>query len=156
MLISGNFINIHHKEWVTYCGRANGPGEVCYDFLYAMILLKLLISLLWFWTLILIAYFFFDLVLPSNPKVILHWPFLHWEILVIVEILLEWIKSFKFVSWSTNINRVLFKKRFTNNKKGSFLTFYTSTRPYLKLKQPVNANPVFVCFNKNIKNKYNA
>ena len=31
VFVFGNF-NIHHKDWVTYSGGSNRPGEFCYNF----------------------------------------------------------------------------------------------------------------------------
>ena len=29
----GDF-NVHHKDWLTYSGRTDKPGELCYHFFY--------------------------------------------------------------------------------------------------------------------------
>ena len=31
IFVFGDF-NIHHKDWVTYSGRTDQPGELCYNF----------------------------------------------------------------------------------------------------------------------------
>ena len=31
VFVFGNF-NIHHKDWLTYFGRTDRPGELCYNF----------------------------------------------------------------------------------------------------------------------------
>ena len=39
VFVFGDF-NINHKDWLTYSGGTNRPGEVCYNFLYQMTLLR--------------------------------------------------------------------------------------------------------------------
>ena len=29
--VSGD-LNVHHKDWLTYSGGTNRPGEICYSF----------------------------------------------------------------------------------------------------------------------------
>ena len=31
VFVFGDF-NVHHKDWLTYCGGDDRPGELCYDF----------------------------------------------------------------------------------------------------------------------------
>ena len=31
IFVFGGF-NVHHKDWLNYFGRTDGPGEVCYHF----------------------------------------------------------------------------------------------------------------------------
>ena len=31
MYVFGDF-SIHHKDWLTYCGGTDRPGELCYNF----------------------------------------------------------------------------------------------------------------------------
>ena len=31
VLVFGDF-DVHHKDWLTYSGRTNRPGELCYNF----------------------------------------------------------------------------------------------------------------------------
>ena len=39
VFIFGDF-KINHKDWLSYSGGTNRPGEVSYNFLYQMTLLK--------------------------------------------------------------------------------------------------------------------
>ena len=31
VFVFGDF-NVHHKDWLTYCGGSDRPGELCYNF----------------------------------------------------------------------------------------------------------------------------
>ena len=33
LFVFGDF-NVHHKDWLTYSGRTDRPGELCYNFFY--------------------------------------------------------------------------------------------------------------------------
>ena len=52
--VFGNF-NGHHKDWLTYSGGTDRPGELCYNFLSQMTLLRWLTFLLGSLTVILIV-----------------------------------------------------------------------------------------------------
>ena len=43
--VFGDF-NVHHKDWLTYSGRTDRPGELCYNFSISNDLLRWLTSLL--------------------------------------------------------------------------------------------------------------
>ena len=45
VFVFGDF-NVHHKDWLTYSGGTNRPGELCYIFFSQMTLLRWLTSLL--------------------------------------------------------------------------------------------------------------
>ena len=45
LFVFGDF-NVHHKDWLTYSGGTDRPGELCYNFLSQMTLLRWLTFLL--------------------------------------------------------------------------------------------------------------
>ena len=45
VFVFGDF-KVHHKDWRTYSGQTDRPGETCYNFLCQMTLLKWLVFLL--------------------------------------------------------------------------------------------------------------
>ena len=82
VFVSGDF-NGHHKDWLTYSGGTDRPGELSYNFSISNDLTQIVnfrtwipdcdshsSSLLYFFLLILVF--------------VLQWPFLHWEILIMV------------------------------------------------------------------------
>ena len=80
VFVFGHF-NIHHKDWLTFSGGPDRPGELCYNFsiwndLNQIVNLPSLIpdwfSILLFWT------YFFLLMLVF----VLQWLSLHWKILI--------------------------------------------------------------------------
>ena len=84
MFVFGDF-NIHCKDWLTYSGGTDRPGEHCYNFfLSQMTLLRWLtfllrsqivtLTVLLFW----ISFFLLRLVF------VLEWPSLHWKILIML------------------------------------------------------------------------
>ena len=46
VFVFGDF-NVHHREWLTYSSDTDRPGELCYDFLSQMTLVRWLTFLLW-------------------------------------------------------------------------------------------------------------
>ena len=74
---------VHHKNWVTYSGGTDRPGELCYNFSISndftqMGLTFLLGSLTVILTVLLFWIYFYLLMLV----LILQWLSLHWEILI--------------------------------------------------------------------------
>ena len=45
VFVFGNF-NVHHKDWLTYSGGTDRPGELCYNLLSQMTLFRWLTFLL--------------------------------------------------------------------------------------------------------------
>ena len=66
VFVFGDF-NIIHKDWLTYSGGTDRPGELCYNF-SQMILLRWLTFLLGSQTVILI-FLILDLFLSSDPSI---------------------------------------------------------------------------------------
>ena len=84
MFVFGGF-NIHHKDWLTYSGETDRPGELSYNFsisndLTQMTLTFLLGSLTVILTVLLFRVYFFLLMLAF----LLQWLSLHWEILIML------------------------------------------------------------------------
>ena len=61
------YFNLHHKNWLTYTGGTDWPGELCYNF-SQMILLRWLTFLFGSQTVILI-FLILDFFLSSNPSI---------------------------------------------------------------------------------------
>ena len=68
--------NVHHKDWLTYSGGTDRPGELCYNFSISNDLTQIVIfpTVLLFW----IYLFLLTLVF------VLQWLSLHWEILIML------------------------------------------------------------------------
>ena len=76
-------LNIHHKDWLTYSGRTDRSGELCYNF-FVMTLLRwltflpgsqaVILTVVLFW----ISFFLLMLVF------VLQWGSLQWEILIML------------------------------------------------------------------------
>ena len=80
VFVLGDF-NVHHKDWFTYFGRSDRPGELCYNFLISQTTLLGWLTLLLgsqsvIFTVLLLWISFFLLTLAF----ILQWLSLHWEI----------------------------------------------------------------------------
>ena len=82
VFVFGDF-NVHHKDWLTYSGGTDRPGELCYNFSISNDLTQIVnfptripvtLTVLLFW----IYFFLLTLVF------VLQWLFLHWEILIIL------------------------------------------------------------------------
>ena len=78
----GDF-NIHLKDWLTYSGGTDRPGELCYNFSFSDYLTRMVsfptrilmtVTVLLFW----ISFFLLLLVF------VLQWLSLHWEILIML------------------------------------------------------------------------
>ena len=75
----GDF-NVHHKDWVTYSGGPDRPGERCYK----TTLLRQLTFLLWFLTVTLTVMLFWIYLFLLMLVSVLQWLSLHWEILMLL------------------------------------------------------------------------
>ena len=71
VFVFGDF-NVHHKDWLTYSGGTDRPGELCYNFSISNDLSQMVnfFIVLLFW-----VYFF-----PLRLLFVLQWLSLHWEI----------------------------------------------------------------------------
>ena len=79
----GDF-NVHYKDWLTYSGGTDRPGEACYNFSISndhtdMVNFPTRISDCDSHSPAL-----FDLFICSDPSIFLQWLSLHWEILIII------------------------------------------------------------------------
>ena len=83
VFVFGDF-NIHGKDWLTYSGGTDQPGELCYHFLSQMTLLIWLTFLLGFQTVALIILLFWNDFFLQTLGFVLQWPSLHWEILIML------------------------------------------------------------------------
>ena len=82
-LVFGDF-NVHHKDWLTYAGGTDRPGELCYSSISEMILLRWLTFLLEFQTVILIVLLFWIYLFLLTLVFVLQWLSLQWEILIML------------------------------------------------------------------------
>ena len=77
VFVFGDF-NVHHKDWLTYTGATDRPGELCYNFSISNDLTQIVnfptLTVLLFW-----IYFFL-----LTPVFVLQWLSLHWEILIML------------------------------------------------------------------------
>ena len=80
VFVFGDF-NVHHKDWLSYSGGTDRPGELCYNFSISNDLTHIVnlptrfpvtLTVLLFWI------YLFLLMLVF----VLQWLFLHWEILI--------------------------------------------------------------------------
>ena len=71
VFVFGDF-NVHHRDWLTYFGGTDRPGELCYNFSISNDLSQMVnfFIVLLFW-----VYFF-----PLRLLFVLQWLSLHWEI----------------------------------------------------------------------------
>ena len=73
---------VHHKDWPTYCGGTDRPGELCYNFSISKTLLRWLTFLLGSQAVILIVLLFWISFFLLMLIFLLQWLSLHWEILI--------------------------------------------------------------------------
>ena len=76
--------SVHHKDWFTYSGGTDLPGELCYIFLSQTALLRRLTFLRGSQTMIVIVLLFWTYFLLLTLVFALQWLFLHWEILIML------------------------------------------------------------------------
>ena len=75
--------NVHHKDWLTYSGGTDWPGELCYNF-SQITLLRWLTFPLRSQTVILIVLRFWIYLFLLMLVFVLEWLSLHWEILIML------------------------------------------------------------------------
>ena len=73
---------VHHKDWPTYCGGADRPGELCYNFSISKTLLRWLTFLVRSQAVVLIVLLFWIYFFLLMLIFLLQWLSLHWEILI--------------------------------------------------------------------------
>ena len=104
MFVFGDFI-IHHKDWLTYLGGTDRPGELCYNFFGSqMTLLRWLTFLFWSLTVTLTVLHFWISFFLLVLVFVLQWLSFHCEILIMLnrktktcELLsLKYIRNTKF------------------------------------------------------------
>ena len=93
VFVFGDF-NIHHKDWLTYVGGTDRPGEVCYNFNNQMnqmkysnnqiTLLRWLTFLLKSLALIFMVLLFWIYFYPLTVVFVLQWLSFHWKILIML------------------------------------------------------------------------
>ena len=83
VFVFGDF-NDHHKDWLTYSGGTDRPGELCYNFLSQMTLLRWLIFLLRSLTVTLTVLLFWIYFYLLTLVFVLPWLSLYWEILIML------------------------------------------------------------------------
>ena len=80
VFVFGDF-KVHHKDWLTYSGRADRSRELCSNFLSQMTLLWWLTFLLESQAVILIVLFFWIYLFLLTLVFVLQWLSLHWKII---------------------------------------------------------------------------
>ena len=80
MFLSLGGFNVHHKDWLTYSGGPDRPGEHCYK----TTLLRQLTFLLRFLTVTLTVMLFWIYFFLLMLVFVLQWLSLHWEILMLL------------------------------------------------------------------------
>ena len=83
VFVFGDF-NVHDKDWLTFSGGTDPPGELCYNFLSQMTLLRWLTSLLGCQTVILIVLLFWIYFFLLMLVFVLQRVSLHWEIVIML------------------------------------------------------------------------
>ena len=81
--VFGDF-NVHHKDWLTYSGGTDRPGELCYNFSISNDLTQMVNFLLGSQTVILIFLLFWIYLFLLMLVFVLQLLSLHWEILIIL------------------------------------------------------------------------
>ena len=83
MFIFGDF-NVHHKDWLTYSGKTDRPGELSYNFLSQTTLLRWLTLLLGSLTVVLTVLVLWISCFLLRLVFIKQWLSLHWKILIML------------------------------------------------------------------------
>ena len=83
VFVFGDF-NAHHKDWLTYSGGTDQPGELCYNFSISNELPRRSTFLLGFQTVILIVLLFWIYFFLLMLVFVLQWLSLHWGILIML------------------------------------------------------------------------
>ena len=81
--VLGDF-KVHRKDWVTYSGGTDRPGDLCYNFLFQMNLLRWLTFLLGSQTMILTVLPFWIYFFLLMLVFVLQWLPPHWKILIML------------------------------------------------------------------------
>ena len=83
VFVFGDF-EVHHKDWLMYSGGTDWSGELCYNLLSQMALLRWLTLLLGSQTMILTVLLFWIHFYLLTLVFVLQWLSLHWEILIML------------------------------------------------------------------------
>ena len=83
VFVFGDF-NIHHKDWLTYSGGTDRPGELCYHFAISNDLTHIVTFLLGSLTVILTVLLFWISFFLLMQVFVLQWSSLHWEVLIML------------------------------------------------------------------------
>ena len=76
--------NVHHKDWLTYSGGTDRPGELCYNFSISNDLTQMVNFPTWIPDCDSHNPALFDLFLASDASICSTMAFLHWEILILL------------------------------------------------------------------------
>ena len=83
VFVFGDF-NVHHKDWLTYSGGTDRPGELCYNFSITKNLTQIVnfpTRILTVTLTVLLSWIYFFLL---TLVFVLQWLYLHWEILIML------------------------------------------------------------------------
>ena len=83
VFVFGDF-NIHHKDWLTYSGRTDRSGELCYNFSISNDLAQMVNFSSRISDCDSHSPAFLDFFLSSDASIVLQWLSLCWEILIMV------------------------------------------------------------------------
>ena len=83
VFVFGDF-NVHHKDWFTYSGGTDRPGELCYNFYISNDLIQIVNFPTGITDCDPHSSAFLDLFLSSDASIFLQWLSLHWEILIML------------------------------------------------------------------------
>ena len=78
--VFGDF-KVHIHDWITYSGGTDRPGELCYNFIFQMTLLRWLTFLLGLLTVTLTILLFWIYLFLLTLLYVQQWPSLHWQVL---------------------------------------------------------------------------
>ena len=83
VFVFGDF-NVHHKDWLTYSGGTDRPGELCYNFSISNDLTQMVNFPTWIPDCDSHSPALLDLFLFLTLVFVLQWLCLHWEILIML------------------------------------------------------------------------
>ena len=83
VFVFGDF-NVHHKDWLTYSGGTDRPGELCYDFPISNDLTQTVNFPTWTTDCDSHSPALSDLFISSDASISSKWLSLHWEILIML------------------------------------------------------------------------
>ena len=81
VFVFGDF-NVNHRDWLTYSGGTDRPGELCYNFSISNDLTQMVNFRTWIPDCDSHSPALLDLFLSSDAIFVLQWFSLHWEILI--------------------------------------------------------------------------